>query len=219
AATLSTKGNYIAMVESGDKRIELNCVSKRSLGGFGKKYPVDRDGSYIERVGVDESGKYGIDRVTAKCEVGAVCDIGVGGLVRYDASGNEVWARLLAVRDKKTRGHPTYRLPDIYKIDDTNFSGATLLSDGTLVLSYQDHIALRFNLKNGSLLSAHPDVSVVDLSAWAQLKKMMYDRAFGDTRACDGARPENYSAARQPCGQPEVELYFYTLRAYLFPVK
>ncbi|MDB5772218.1 MAG: hypothetical protein JWM42_2592 [Burkholderia sp.] len=139
--------------------------------------------------------------------------------MRSDASGNEVWARLLAVRDKKTRGHPTYRLPDIYKIDDTNFNGATLLSDGTLVLSYQDHIALRFNLKNGSRLSPHPDVSVVDLSAWAQLKKMMYDRAFGDTRACDGARPENYSAARQPCGQPEVELYFYTLRAYLFPVK
>lgn len=213
-ANLLAGSRYGGTLISENRTVDVNCADPSRRIAIGKDQPINTKGDYLSIVNVDASGAYGEDVAVDTCQVGSHCDIGAQGLVLKDVSGKELWGSLVAIRDTKNYGHPTYRLPNLYRIQTGGFSYATKLLDGTALLSFDDLMTIRITLNTGAMTAQHPDVSLVSLKTWAQLKKILADRFLIADSQCSSAPPGSR------CDwQRRTELYFYTLRDYLYPNK
>lgn len=213
-ANLLVGSRYGGTLISENRTVNVNCADPSRRIAIGKDQPINTKGDYLSIVNIDASGAYGEDVAVDTCQVGSHCDIGAQGLVLKDASGKELWGNLVAIRDTEHYGHPTYRLPNLYRIQTGGFSYATKLLDGTALLSFDDLMTIRMTLDTGAITVQHPDVSLVSLKTWAQLKKILGDRFLVADSQCSSTSPGSR------CDwQRRTELYFYTLRDYLYPNK
>jgi len=193
---LKADGQAVLQLPSGKHEVDCvpNAVPDASL-------PVKSDGSYLDILNVNAWGETGTDIAIERD------DIGTQGLALRDKSGSLQWAVLLAVRDRATRGHPTYNIPGWYRILDHQYSSARVLPDNSLLLVYPRLWAFRISLANGQLLTRHPDIRSMPLEDWAAAKAKA--RAEIEPTACAG-RSGDCTPAASPIH------YFISLRDYLF---
>lgn len=211
-ATLSIEAGYVAVLTSTRETVRLNCASPDRTIGLGKRRPINEKGDYLAIVNIDASGSYGEYVSIDTCQIGSHCDIGSQGLVLKNLSGEELWGKLVAIRDNKPYAHPSYRLPNLYRIQTSEFSYATKLLDGTALFSFDDLMTIRISLKTGDMAMPHSDVSTVNLKTWAQLKQILDARFLHADKQCDSTEK-----AKGCDWQRRTELYFYSLRDYLYP--
>jgi hypothetical protein len=171
---------------------------------FGAQSMVLRDGSYLTVINVDDTGQTGED-VSIDPN-----DLGTQALARKRADGTLMWSSLLAVRDKRRR-NSVYELPGLYDIKDSQFISDRLLGDDTLLLVYGRNLAVRLDLRDGSIPASHADVRVVPLDEWARMKRDVHAMAYGEGCTDRKSTAGSCSAAGRN------EIYFYGLQDRLFP--
>jgi hypothetical protein len=71
-------------------------------------------------------------------------------------------------------------------------------------------MSVRIDVNNGELLEQRQGVADVPLNNWAELKRIMNERWHGVSRPC--------KSSDMKCEQRLIEMYFYTLQNYLFPL-
>lgn len=213
-AHLLAESNYRGNLATKNHKVDINCADSDRSIHIGKKEPINSRGDYLTVVNVDTAGSYGEQVNVEVCQVGSHCDIGTQGFVLKDVTDKELWGRVIAIRDKRNYGHPTYKLPSLYGIHTGIFSSATKLLDGTALLSFENLVTIRLTLATGNMEKQTSEVGLVDIQSWAQLKKILNARFLAANNQCKG------TAAITECDwQRNTELYFYTLRDYLFPKK
>jgi hypothetical protein len=210
AYSLSPSGNQeVFLVEQNRKLAKLDCKEKNQSLTIGSKYPVNNLGHYLDIVNVADTGAYGTDVLIEVCKTGAHCDYGTQGLVLKNHKGDEIWARLIAIKDGNKKGHPTYSLPELQGIRDGLFDAAYVLDDDSIILIYDNLAAIRIFIKNGYLLRSSGNVSSIDLKDWAELKSI-YSKRF--------LKMSSYCFERKACDiLPNEAMYFYSLQSFLFP--
>jgi hypothetical protein len=180
-----------------------------------KSHRIDARGDYLNLERISTTGRWGNLSIDS-CDGGRYgrvdCDIGTNGLSRRSSDGTVRWARILVVRAKYESGHPFYDLPNALRIED-RFDEGTLLPDGTAVLTFKGVMSVRVDLVHGSLRENRPDVTMVSLDDWATLKRIMHERWNGINRPCS-----NIGKYDKKCEQSLIEMYFYSLQNYLFPL-
>lgn len=211
---LSAQSNYRGSLTIEARKVDINCADSMRIINIGKKEPMNSKGDYLTVVNIDMFGAFGENVGIEVCKVGAHCDVGTQGFVLKDKFDKELWGKVIAIRNREIFGHLTYKLPNMYNIQTDIFSFGTRLLDGTVLLSFDDRLTIRLTISTGTIEKQNSDVGVVDIQPWAQLKKILNARFLTTNDQCNG------TVSTKECDwQKRTELYFYTLRDYLFPSK
>jgi hypothetical protein len=197
------------LIERKKKTTKLNCTTQDKSVSIGAKHPINSLGHYLDIVNVSDAGAYGADVTIEVCRIGAHCDYGVQGFVLKNNKDQEIWARMIAIKDFERTGHPTYHLPKLYAIREGIFDSAFMLEDDSILLVYDNTAAIRISSKNGFLIGTSQDASSVDMNDWAALKSIYSKRFLKFNSNC---------LEKKTCSASVSEgMYFYSLQSFLFP--